>query len=119
MPPPARYLRSHAEGLLLEGGEPGLRPLLITAGKDGGVACRVVHRDRRPSLPQESAHPSLAAQTAPKVRIEGLFGVYAFSGGPYAAVILESEPLLKRDKSTQVFADAKLRCRATPATPLD
>ena len=109
MPPPARYLRSHAEGLLLEGGEPGLRPLLITAGKDGGVACRVVHRDRRPSLPQESAHPSLAAQTAPKVRIEGLFGVYAFSGGPYAAVILESEPLLKRDKSTQVFADAKLR----------
>ena len=109
MPPPARYLRSHAEGLLLEGGEPGLRPLLITAGKDGGVACRVVHRDRRPSLPQESAHPSLAAQTAPKVRIEGLFGVYAFSGGPYAAVILESEPLLKRDKSTQVFADARLR----------
>ena len=109
MPPPARYLRSHAEGLLLEGGEPGLRPLLITAGKDGGVACRVVNRERRPSLPQESAHPSLAAQTAPKVRIEGLFGVYAFSGGPYAAVILESEPLLKRDKSTQVFADAKLR----------
>ena len=35
--------------------------------------------------------------------------MYAFSGGPYAAVILESEPLLKRDKSTQVFADAKLR----------
>ena len=109
MPPPARYLRSHAEGLLLEGGEPGLRPLLITAGKDGGVACRVVHRDRRPSLDKKVDVASLAAQTAPKVRIEGLFGVYAFSGGPYAAVILESEPLLKRDKSTQVFADAKLR----------
>ena len=82
MPPPARYLRSHAEGLLLEGGEPGLRPLLITAGKDGGVACRVVHRDRRPSLPQESAHPSLAAQTAPKVRIEGLLVCMPLAAAP-------------------------------------
>ena len=82
------------------------RPLLITAGKDA----RRVGRPPRPAAvaAEEGAHP-WGSQTAPKVRIEGLFGVYAFSGGPYAAVILESEPLLKRDKSTQVFADAKLR----------
>ena len=109
MPPPARFLRSHAEGLLFEGGEPGLRPLLLTPAPDGGVSCRLVAPERRASMPPRPEASSLASSSAPKVRIEGLFGVYAFSGGPYAAVVLESEPLLKRDQSTQVFADAKLR----------
>ena len=86
MPPPARYLRSHAEGLLLEGGEPGLRPLLITAGKDGGVACRVVHRDRRPS----------------RSRTKSLATSFGASNAPLSSIVVSAAQGANRNRSVRV-----------------
>ena len=48
MPPPARYLRSHAEGLLLEGGEPGLPRVVATNGFFKGSIVAVLDDELHP-----------------------------------------------------------------------